>query len=607
MADSSRDAPNLPSWPLYMMMSGQAVGADSFCKYPNGGTAATTWAPSPGATGTAGSMGASLNGVSTQPASVVPVGGTGSFYFSFCGTDGLMIGDTADTNLSTSYANAVTSSTFSASNTTTNSQAVSLTTTSATVVNGMQLAAVNREYFYGIPTPSVPNRADCASSSVASNCSSMSDHHAGEYGTAVPPPMPTSSLVVKNSAASPDGVQKDVLALMAAEQQQQKFVLQQRNVYMSGLPVNFRPPAFRAMCAVFGRIESSKLCMEADDSSRCRGFGFVLFYDVESATSCISSLNGKMMQGRTLQVRRADLSAAPQPLHPVTQRNRTGSGLVTPPSQGQQTSSNVVLPGPPVPGLPVYSPHPSPVGQPSTNPIVMSAVPFTYATPTGATPPLGSTSLKSVSTANSFLLGASTPASSSLGATSTPTVMYASNSTIHPTMRGGVPVMQLITAVSPGSTSAMVHQPLSTISHTSPSGRDGATSQNETPSSLASSCAPTGFSSSSQHLIQLQSPTTQQQQQQQLQLQQQHGIPVTQLSPVQPHAQSQRPCSACTNMTVYHAPETTSGAGNLHLNPSARPSAVPSAYSTIGNLAQDYLMGVDPTASSSNVYYFISQ
>ncbi|CAM36588.1 hypothetical protein, unknown function [Leishmania braziliensis MHOM/BR/75/M2904] len=597
MADSSRDGPTSPSWPLYMTMPGQAADADSFYKYPSGGTAPSTVIPSPGAMAAGGSMSTYLSSVPGQLPSAVPLGGAGSFYFSFCGTDGLMIGDPADMNLSTTYANAAATPTFSTSNTTANSHTASLTTPGTTVMNAMQLAGVNLEYFYGIPTPSAPNRAEYAGSSAASNCSSTSDRRMSDRVTA-PAPMRASSQPPANSVLPQGGVQKDVLALMAAEQHQQKFMLQQRNIYMSGLPVNFRPSAFRAMCGVFGRIESSKLCMESDDSSRCRGFGFVLFYDVESANSCISSLNGKVMQGRTLQVRRADLSAAPQPLHPVTQRNRTGSCLVSPRMPGQQTAPTDTLPTPATTPFPLYSPHPPAIAQPSTKPGVMSAPPFTFATPTGAASPPGSTVHKSVSTTTSFLLGANASVSSSLGATSTPTVVYASNSTMLSNMRGGVPVMQLVTAVPPGSAPAMVPQPPSVMSHTSLSSRDRSTPHTETPSSVESSSAPIGFSAS-QHLMQLQPPTPQQLPQ--------YAIQFKPQPPMHPPAQPQRPINVCANMAVYHAMETVPSAGNLNLNTSAGSSALTRTYSTNGSAMQDYLMGTDPNVSSSNVFYFISQ
>ncbi|KAG5504778.1 hypothetical protein GH5_05405 [Leishmania sp. Ghana 2012 LV757] len=600
MADGLSDDPTSPTWPLYMMMPGQAVGADSFCKYLSGDTAPSALAPSAGAAAAAGSMSASLNGAPGQPAGVVPLGGAGSFYFSFCGTDGLMIGDTADANLSTTYANTVTTPTFSASNTTSTSQAASLPMLGATGANATQFAAVNLEYFYGIPTPSAPNRADYAGSSAASNCSSTSDHHVSERCT-VPPPVSARLQPSTNSAPPHVGVQKDVLALMAAEQQQQKFVLQQRNVYMSGLPVNFRPSAFRAMCGVFGRIESSKLCMEADDSSRCRGFGFVLFYDVESANSCISSLNGKVMQGRTLQVRRADLSAAPQPLHPVTQRNRTGSGLVTPPALGLQAAPTEMPPTPATASFPLYSPHPPTVGQSSAKPVVMSSVPFTFATPTGVASLPGSVVHKSGSTTASFPLGANTSASSSLGTTSTPTVVYASNSTMLSTMRGGLPVMQLFTAVPPNSTPAMIPQPPSVMSHTPLSSRDGATPHTETPSSLTSSSAPIGFSSS-QHLIHFQAPTPQQQQLQHLH---QHAIHFKPQPPMHPPAQRQRPVNTCSNAAIYGTHETTFSSGNF--NASAAGSALANAYSANGSAMQEYLTVADLTPSPSNVFYFIPQ
>lgn len=471
------------------------------------------------------------------------------------------------------------------------------------------------------------------------------------------------------------GVQKDVLAFMAAEQQQQKFVLQQRNVYMSGLPVDFRPSAFRAMCEVFGRIESSKLCMEADDANRCRGFGFVLFYDVDSANSCIASLNGKVMQGKTLQVRRADLSAAPQPLNPVTQRNRTGSGLVTPPtlapmnstnsgsaSQNQMGSSNnnSGTPGPAA-TYTLFSPHPPGLTQGNQHPnavpssVLMSTLPFTFATPTMMGPGAVSTANTNSSNTNSnnaalvgqksSAAGSSFPysgpsASSSLGNSNTPTMVYPATSTMVPAMRNGVPIMQVFAPCPPPGASNMMspqqqqQQQATLMSHTSMSRSDIATTPHTTttPSSAGSSNMNLGFAAVPQMV------TQQQQQQQQMQM------PFQPQPPMHPPLQPQRPMAQNTNVTFYSTvdaagsplmPAVMSGGGSgnhnnnnnsnnmsAHLggtqfnngggvglpSSNAHPATNGSMYNP-NVLMQDYLTatGLDTNASNSNIYYYLPQ
>lgn len=657
MADNFNDgaSPASPSRPTYTAAGaaqGQATLLDSFYNYGPSATSPATLPPGATARGIA----LPASGAPGEPAASTPaLGGAGSFYFSFCGTDGLMIGDVSETNQSVTSANGATTPLLSPATPSTpatgsgrpftNSHAnhtlVAAAPSSATVVslmNPTQLASVNHEYFLGIPTPSAPSRTDYPGSSATSNCSSASHHQlqqaseraasplgansSSAHSASLPRHSPHAMPVTAAQHPGDDGnvVQKDVLALMAAEQQQQKFVLQQRNVYMSGLPINFRPSAFRAMCGVFGRIESSKLCMEADDSSRCRGFGFVLFYDVESANSCISSLNGKVMQGRTLQVRRADLSAAPQPLHPVTQRNRTGSGLVSPPSLGTTpgtTQASVLPPHPANAGFPFYSPHPPATMPVAANPVVISSLPFTLATPTvgGPTTPMQMVAAnKSMSTNSSYPANSNASVSSSLGASATPTVVYASNSSMLPGMRPGMPMMQLFTAMPPGSTpGAMVQQPQQPQS--SVSSRDALTPHTTTPSSLASSGSRVAFTGpTARHSLQ-----SQQQQQQQLP---QHAIPFKPQPPMQPPVQPQRPMSAGSRVPLYsgfdsvtsppsmHAGRSIGGGAGASATGAGAPGsmvALPSCYSASGTAMSEYFLTADPNTSASNVFYFIPQ
>lgn len=558
------------------------------------------------------------------------------------------------------------------------------TFSSGVALNPVSLSAVNLEYFYGIPTPSAPARTPYATSNT-SNCSSGHQHcsspkHHGSASSnhtncsAAQPASDIFSVTTpqyynstnnnnKNNGGGGDGsacggignngnnnnnsgtVQKDVLAFMAAEQQQQKFVLQQRNVYMSGLPVDFRPSAFRAMCEVFGRIESSKLCMEPDDANRCRGFGFVLFYDVDSANSCITSLNGKVMQGKTLQVRRADLSAAPQPLNPVTQRNRTGSGLVTPPTlpsigSGAQSHLGSGTPGPAT-AYPMFSPHPpmqnpnngsgsnhhNNVGNTAGNntngaiasSVVMSAVPFTFATPTTMGSPAhpGSNNnanlnallpQKGSANGSSFLYGGPS-ASSSLGTSSTPTMVYPQNATMVPALHNGVPIMQVFATCPPSGAATnnniMGGQPQQLVSQPSLS-RSDLTSHTATPSSAGSSNVNSTFVAASQ------------QQQQQVPQSQSQPQPQPPMHP--PMQQQRRPLASGGNVAFYGAvdgqraammsgaPAGNNGAVGNNVGGMMPPTGVPNVFAQ-NLLLQEYMTaaGMDPNASNPNIYYLFPQ
>jgi RNA recognition motif-containing protein len=591
-----------------------------------------------------------------------------SYSFSFCGSDAFGVNDVADGE-SAGPQSQQPSALPRNNNTNSNNNAGGGTTNGlnagaipGAALNSVVLSAATLEYFYGIPTPSAPPRTPYAASSASNGSSSHHQHqqnqrhasasrdsiHTASSADVPTVPPRTSSLSTSAAAAAatttttaPSGgaIQKDVLAFMAAEQQQQKFVLQQRNVYMSGLPVDFRPSAFRAMCEVFGRIESSKLCMEADDASRCRGFGFVLFYDVDSANSCISSLNGKVMQGKTLQVRRADLSAAPQPLNPVTQRNRTGSGLVTPPSlppiQANTSTAGMAT------AFPVFSPHP-PTQRPGSNSnssnmannaghntispsIVMSTLPFTFATPTIMGPGpvhsgssnsnINNTALipqKGSATGSSFLYGGPS-ASSSLGTSSTPTMVYPANATMVPAIHNGVPVVQLFASVPapPAPNTGIINPPqqqqTQLVSHPSMSRSEPATSHTATPSSAGSSNMNVVFSTAPQFVSQPQ------QQSQQLAFQPQ--------PPMHPPMQPQRPLTSGSNVAFYGTmdgqgpaiapavmaaagmPNNTSNGGMYSMNNQNN-----SMYAS-SLLMQEYLAaaGLEPTASNSNIYYLFPQ
>lgn len=332
------------------------------------------------------------------------------------------------------------------------------------IIEEVQPPLSNNDYFYGIQPIQVGSTSspkNDPSSPIASE-QQQQQQQQSETAQSLHP-----------AATSEAVLQKDVQAFFAAEQQQKKFVLQQRNVYMSGFPVSFRPSSFRAMCEVFGRIESSKLCMETDNSNRCKGYGFVLYYNAESAASCIASLNGKVMHGRPLQVRRADLSAAPQPIHPTrpTTANamqRPVTGLIS------ANAATTAVPQPPVqqlqpPGSNGSTPmHPSrsflpplstllqdntnnaissgSLGNQSSNSshqhssqnpnnasvmtpitaLVLPSLPYDFVAQHGGASSASMTTMKSASTASSLMHASGPSASSSTNCgTPTPTVVYA--------------------------------------------------------------------------------------------------------------------------------------------------------------------------------------
>ncbi|KPA83992.1 hypothetical protein ABB37_02136 [Leptomonas pyrrhocoris] len=506
----------------------------------------------------------------------------------------------------------------------------------------VSLSAANLEHFYGIPTPSAPHRALYATSNTSnsSRTTSLATHPSTGSGASASGGGGGGG--GDSSSALPD-VQKDLLAFRAAEQEQQKFVLQQRNVYMSGLPVDFRPSAFRAMCEVFGHIESSKLCMEADDVNRCRGFGFVLFCDVESANSCIASLNGKVMQGKTLQVRRADLSAAPQPLNQATQRNRSGSCLVTPPALPQIAhqhhrhsgsnnnsigASNAMLgpavhsgtPGPATTGGNfVFNPS-SPAANanngvsPSST---LSALPFKFATPTGlASAPNSSSGLiqqKGSAMGSSFMYNGPSP-SSSMGNSSTPTVLYPANTAVVSAMRNGLPIMQMYAPYPPPGSASMLplaqqqQQQPQLVSHPSMSRNELVNSHAATPSSTGSSNMNLGFVTAPPLMPRQLPPTPPHpQHQQQPPLMQFQPQP-----PMQPPMQAQRPganvayYSTVDDQGAAMAPAKSSYPHSSNSGSAMQPS---SAYAS-NVLMQDYLTAataLEPNVSTPNIYYLYPQ
>ncbi|MDD2515762.1 MAG: RNA-binding protein [Candidatus Gracilibacteria bacterium] len=72
-------------------------------------------------------------------------------------------------------------------------------------------------------------------------------------------------------------------------------------LFIGGLPWELRGKDLREMFADFGEIVDATVILDRD-TGRSKGFGFVTFVDVESATAALDAANGKEVDGRKIVV-----------------------------------------------------------------------------------------------------------------------------------------------------------------------------------------------------------------------------------------------------------------------------------------------------------------
>ncbi|HEY1041148.1 MAG TPA: RNA-binding protein [Candidatus Paceibacterota bacterium] len=73
-------------------------------------------------------------------------------------------------------------------------------------------------------------------------------------------------------------------------------------LYVGGLAWATNDQSLEAAFAQAGNVLSARVVMERDRPDRSRGFGFVEFESQEEADRAISMLDGKELDGRTIQV-----------------------------------------------------------------------------------------------------------------------------------------------------------------------------------------------------------------------------------------------------------------------------------------------------------------
>lgn len=84
-----------------------------------------------------------------------------------------------------------------------------------------------------------------------------------------------------------------------------------RNVYVASLPPHFTDQKLRDLFTPFGAIVSVKAMCE-QRTGQCKGYGFVLFEQEESAATAMNNLIGYSIDGCRIQVRYAHAAATPQ-------------------------------------------------------------------------------------------------------------------------------------------------------------------------------------------------------------------------------------------------------------------------------------------------------
>ncbi|GET86249.1 RNA-binding protein 5-like protein [Leishmania tarentolae] len=121
----------------------------------------------------------------------------------------------------------------------------------------------------------------------------------------------------------------------AAQPVNDDMLKQSRNVYVASLPLSFDDQQLMDLFSPYGRIVSARI-MRAKKSHASKGYGFVMFHEVNSAEKSIEGLHGRIVDGSRIQVRRANADASMtfnKVLHTAVGLHRT------PPKQSNSSTS----------------------------------------------------------------------------------------------------------------------------------------------------------------------------------------------------------------------------------------------------------------------------
>ncbi len=76
------------------------------------------------------------------------------------------------------------------------------------------------------------------------------------------------------------------------------------NIYVGNLNYNVKEDALQKAFEEFGEVSSAKIITDRE-SGRSKGFGFVEMTNDDEANTAIENLNGKDLQGRSINVSQA--------------------------------------------------------------------------------------------------------------------------------------------------------------------------------------------------------------------------------------------------------------------------------------------------------------
>ncbi|RNF10830.1 putative RNA-binding protein [Trypanosoma rangeli] len=123
----------------------------------------------------------------------------------------------------------------------------------------------------------------------------------------------------------------------ALEQSAPSGLRKSRNVFIQGLPLHWNTDKLRGLCGTCGKVLRAKVVRDATTSLPC-GHGFVLFETEQMATVCVVTLNGFVVEGRTLACRLAHEKRTPPHVSPLNNDGLTATPGMQPLSSSERTS-----------------------------------------------------------------------------------------------------------------------------------------------------------------------------------------------------------------------------------------------------------------------------
>lgn len=96
-----------------------------------------------------------------------------------------------------------------------------------------------------------------------------------------------------------------MISFLQFNQKELKMTNHMANVFINYLPSDFTKENLETLCSRFGKIKSAKIMINLS-TGNSRGFGFVRFFNNQSAQQCVNHLNGYQIRKKKLIARLTD-------------------------------------------------------------------------------------------------------------------------------------------------------------------------------------------------------------------------------------------------------------------------------------------------------------